>query len=491
MSNRSRFAGRYNANDYNYGGLGSTTPGPLVVSTGNSATGVGTLTLTLGQVTLSDGTNFAPLNINAPILVGAGSNAEIVTPTAVSNASPSVPYTTTVTATFANLHGGDPVASATFGLQEAINAADAAGGGIVVVNGQWFQNGGTVTIIQAATLPTNGGVKIEDITSSPVLTYANSPSSVTVLAVPATATSAVVASQTGTGTWAASTTHVVFSYVTACGGETLTSADYSFTATLNVPIGGSGPIAATGAVGYRVYIGTTAWLAPVIAANGTVIQCGPLAAFKIGTPFSIAALTTSALATIPLQSTAFGGVKPMPFASPNMVEKFQTVYGPFAATSTVTAGTALEWGHVQLPTGFLNQIGRTLRLTILGYFTPVSTATVIMTVKLASVFGTTTTTMFTVTTPASSGTTAANINLTVYMTTAATGAAGTIESHGSMLWGGATATAGLLVAAGDSVQAVSSAADLTLQDCLQVTINSGTANLTTSQLRTMIVEVLS
>jgi len=283
--------------------------------------------------------------------------------------------------------------------------------------------------------------------------------------------------------------------VTADGGETLTSADYTFTSVVNLAIGGTGPAAATGAVGYRVYLSTVGgsvdYLVPVTSANGTVITCGPVSAFQIGTSFLVATPVTSALALIPSQSTAFGSVQPMPFASPNMAQTFQTVSGPFAVTGVVTAGTALEWGKVQLPAGFLNQVNRTVRIKLFGYYTPVSTAALILNVAVQSVYGTTSTTVFTVQTPASSGTSAANINGEIFLSTAATGATGTIECHGTLLYGGATGTAGLLVAAGDSVQAVSSAVDLTKQDAIVITINSATANLTQSQLRKLIVEVLA
>lgn len=487
----SRFGGMYNAIQYAYGILGSAGPGPLQVGIGVPA-GVGTVTLNWGQSALGDGTILIPLNVNAPITIGTGANAETVTPSAVSNNTPTVYQSTTVTATFANAHGiGDNVSSGSIGLQEAINFASSMGGGTVLVNAGWYQMGGTLAIIQAAVLPTNGTVKVLDTTT--FITYAQAPSSVSVIAAPSALTSSLIGSLTGVaGSWTAGTLHAVCTYVTADGGETLSSADYSFTTTVSLSVGGSGPAAATGAVGYRVYLSLVGsavdYLVPVIAANGTVIQCGPIAAFKIGTPFSVAAVTVNTAAVIPVQSNAFGVVKPMPFASSG--GQVKTVSGPFAVTGVVTAGTAIEWGKAQLPTAFLNQIGRTLRITLHGYYTPVSTATLIITVAIQSIYGQTTTTVFTVTTPASSGTTAANINGVIDICVAAVGAAGTVECHGTILYGGATATAGLLVAAGDSVQTVSSAIDLTAQDVIVVSINSGAANITQSQLRRMIIEVL-
>lgn len=497
MSIISAFAGFYSALDYAYGVSPSGGPA-LQVAIGNSATGVGTITVVTGTTQTSGGNPQTPLSTLAPITIGIGANAETVTPTSVgvpslSGAQPGY-LSVTITATFANIHGAqEPVTSGTYGLQEAINVANGNGSGEVRITQAWYNMGGTQAIIAAASLPTNGSVDIVDIANG--YTWALGSSSLTLTAAPAAATSALVASQVGVvGTWTAITEHVLFTYVDANGGETLASSDYSFTATVSLAIGGSGPIAATGVVGYRVYIGanatTTCYLVPAIAANGTVIQAGPLACFRIGTPFSVATATVAA-ATPPLvQSTAFSAVQPIPFASDNMAQSFQTVSGPFTVTGVVTAGTAIEWGKVQLPAAFLNYLNRTVRIKLYGYYTPVSTATLIITVAIQSAYTTTTTTVFTVTTPASSGTTAANINGEIVICTSATGATGTVECHGTLLYGGATATAGLLVAAGDSVITVSGAIDLTKQDVVVVSINSGTANLTQSQLRRMIVEVL-
>src|SRR5580692_4171273 len=163
MANRSRFAGWYAAADYAYGCVGGGLPPALKVDIGTSATGVGTLQLVTGMTALSDGTVLFPLAINAPINVGSALNAEQVTPTAVGNPTSTVYDAATVTATFTNLHGeGDIISSASFGLQEAINAANGAGGGIVVVDAGWFTIGGTVAILAAAVLPANGSVTIQN-----------------------------------------------------------------------------------------------------------------------------------------------------------------------------------------------------------------------------------------------------------------------------------------------------------------------------------------
>ena len=136
---QSLFSGIRGEFDYAYGVNGSVPA--LVVSIGNSATGVGTVQLNLGTISLTDGTVVAPLSTTAPITIGTGANAETVTPTAASYNSNT--GTWFVTATFANLHGvGDLISSASFGLAEALNDAHAKGGGVVSIDSRWSQAGG-------------------------------------------------------------------------------------------------------------------------------------------------------------------------------------------------------------------------------------------------------------------------------------------------------------------------------------------------------------
>jgi hypothetical protein len=156
------FAGEYRAVSYAYG-IVATVPGLIVDNPSGSTSGATqTLNVAFGNITLQDGTIVGPLNTNAPVTVGTGSNAETVTPSAVSNNTPTVYQSSSFTATtFSNAHGtGDKVASGTVGLQEAINAASAAGGGYVIVDAEWAQSGGTDAMIEAAILP--AGVSLTD-----------------------------------------------------------------------------------------------------------------------------------------------------------------------------------------------------------------------------------------------------------------------------------------------------------------------------------------
>lgn len=155
-----KFAGRFNATNYAYG-LNNQSP-PLSIATGSYPAGAATVVLANGYSTTVDGLVFYPPNTNAPITIGSGASAETVTPSAVSNSQPTVYAVNTITATFSNSHGtGDLISSGTCGLQEAINAASAAGGGVVVIDQTWVNLGGTQAMITAATLPTT--VTIEDL----------------------------------------------------------------------------------------------------------------------------------------------------------------------------------------------------------------------------------------------------------------------------------------------------------------------------------------
>lgn len=135
----SKFSGAANANSFAYGYNNIT---PLSVGIGTTATGAGTITLAYGNIVTTDGITVMPFSTTAPIIVGVGSNAETVTPSAVSCSTPAVYNTCQVTATFSNIHGiGDLVTSGTFGLVEAINYTHTLGG-LVIFDGKWLQNGG-------------------------------------------------------------------------------------------------------------------------------------------------------------------------------------------------------------------------------------------------------------------------------------------------------------------------------------------------------------
>jgi hypothetical protein len=157
----SSFAGNWNAVAFAYGLAGSKFPQALLVNVGISVAATAALQLDFGYTVTEDGIQFSPLNTNAPVIFGSGANAETLTPSAVSNGTPLIYGSSTVTAAFANTHGqGDTLSSGTAGLQEAINYVAGIGGGTVVVDAKWAALGGTSAMIAAATVPAT--VSIQD-----------------------------------------------------------------------------------------------------------------------------------------------------------------------------------------------------------------------------------------------------------------------------------------------------------------------------------------
>ena len=167
-------AAEYFAIKYNYGGFAPAgiAPQALFVDQGNSATGTGTITVRVeSNIKTFDGRVFMPFATNAPIIVDSGTNQETVTPTAVSCGTPTLPGTCQITASFSNIHGtGSRIASGTFGLQEAINDANAQGGGTVWIDQAWVLAGGTTTIVKAVT-STTPKVWVADVSGPGPITW--------------------------------------------------------------------------------------------------------------------------------------------------------------------------------------------------------------------------------------------------------------------------------------------------------------------------------
>jgi hypothetical protein len=152
-STQSRVAGRFVA--YNYGVWS------LPVYTMPSGTGSQTFTLSNSTARLQDGRVIMPFAVNAPLRVGS----ETVTVTAVGAGciiNSTVIGGCSITATFTLPHTvADPVASGTWGLQEALNDAAASGGGTVTVDSAWTARGGTSGMVSAATIPSSTGIEDE------------------------------------------------------------------------------------------------------------------------------------------------------------------------------------------------------------------------------------------------------------------------------------------------------------------------------------------
>jgi hypothetical protein len=494
----SKYFGFLNALDFAFG-QSSTIPA-LVIQTGNGTTGSSTITLEFATCVTPDGRVFTPMNVNNPVLVGDGTDQETVTPTGVSQATPAIYGSPSFSGSFLNLHGmGETVATSTYGLQEAINFAAAAGGGIVCVDSAWAAMGGTTAMLAAAILPSSGSVIIEDHRGLGVQWWANRPTSATAYSAPSAPVAANAGVLSVAGTYTSGNVGITYTGVTAAGGETVLSSSFTLaTGAANTAIGGTGMPATTGFVGYRVYLttvgGSTPYLLPVIAANcatgaAGIIQCGPLAAFAVGTSWQSLAPRTSADALQPAISTAFETVLSQPSAT--LPQVFQTTWPSFGNVGAISAGAATTMGQVQLPTGFLNYFGRTIRIKGLVAIT-VNSATGLITlnVNLHSLFGTTKITPFTTATPsaATGGTQVINLLFETVWTTSKVGTTGTLEAHGSMIFN----AAGTLVStvAQDDIDAASSTIDLTKQDCLEVSVTTTTIAPTAGTLRQLSVEVM-
>jgi hypothetical protein len=109
-------------------------------------------------VAASDGTPFTPFATNSSLTIGFGlANAETVTPSAVSYTA--FPGGVQVTVTTANAHNaGETIVSGSFGLQEAINVANNAGGGVVLIDQSYLGSAAQVNAVTG-----NATVTLEDI----------------------------------------------------------------------------------------------------------------------------------------------------------------------------------------------------------------------------------------------------------------------------------------------------------------------------------------
>ncbi|HXR98585.1 MAG TPA: hypothetical protein VN709_12155 [Terriglobales bacterium] len=117
--------------------------------------GIASVSLQPGDFVLPDGAAFTPLRLGRALAVDSGTQAETVVPTAV-DCPPGGPVCSFM-ARFEHAHGARfAIASATGGLQEAIDAMPAAGG-TVVITPAW--SGGS---IGALALVGRSGVLIED-----------------------------------------------------------------------------------------------------------------------------------------------------------------------------------------------------------------------------------------------------------------------------------------------------------------------------------------
>lgn len=407
----SRVAGTFVASNYAYG-IAPNIPAFKVVS-GNAATGSQTITLNAGSFALPDGRQIYPFSgvgAYAPITIDVGSNAETVTPTAVSGCNSASQYASTcsITASFNNLHAaGVPIASGSVGLQEALNDAyltNSSGvgmGGIVVVDSYWASLGGTDAILTAATPYSQ--VSIYNTRGGQINEWDVQPSTVSAIAAPAVRVATAscggtttVCDGTAVGTWTNAAQYVCVTYVDILGGESPCSTTAHYTSAGSLAINFTAPIASTGAVGWRAYIGlaylTTTYQIPITSANCTLTtlesvipacavanttynQAGSNGVFPTPTTHTQLVPQSGGVAnaynpnTISHTTFAYAPVG-------NTKERFEANYGPFPATVALTAGQLGVLGTAPLPAGMLNYINRTIRISGKVVYTPTTGGTV-------------------------------------------------------------------------------------------------------------------
>ena len=498
------FAGQYSARAFAYGINQSVAPLQVAIGT---AAGVGTITLNMGNIVTPDGITFMPLSTNAPITIGSGATSETQTPSAVSCTTPTTYQTCQVTANWTNTHGtGDLVSSGTVGLQEAINYAHAQGGGNIDISAQWASLGGTNALIAAATPYSN--VIIEDNRATTQTYWGMQPSTATLLAAPTTLTATTV-TWTTTGTWTAADHFLCITYVDALGGEGPCSATYDVTPAATTIANIASPAASAGAVGWRAYAGSayaTAYLLPITSTNCTLTTlesvfpacaigaAGTWPAIWVNTAIQKpAAATPVAASNNPVKQghTLFAY---FPMASQPI--PFQAHYGPFPAMSGgTTAAQAAYLGSFELPTGYLAQLGRTIRITGKINITTDTATTPSILVKLGWAGGTTTgapVAVCTATSTTAYGSSAVfyhSFSCTMTTTTVAVGATSAIQSNSwaiKVLAGGTAV--GTVV--GDALAGPSGSLNLALQNTVYIEYIGSTSTTSSLQLMDLHVETL-
>jgi hypothetical protein len=402
-SHLSFVAGKFVANEYaTYGGTQAAQ-----IYTGNASTGSATITVRGGYVTLNDGRKVVPFAVGVPIVIN-DTTPEMVTPTAVSGCYASqgmnqdaVLVTCNVTASFSFTHGVAAITSGTGGLAEAIQDAFLWGGGVVVIEPGFFLNTSctncfaSLNAAMAGVLP-YASVSIEDDRQGPPQ-YWGLTSNATFLAAPATLTATTVgfglngANTTGGSYNGASTYHYCIAYVDVAGNEGPCSADFS-AATAGSgstnQIGFAAPAASAGAVGYVPYISlaggtyalayrvpvsssvcTLTKIETVIAAcavtNATYGQTGSnavVSALTVNTA-RLAAQLGAASTTSDIVSNSAGHTAYI-YAPGAMSPAFLPIgsYAPFTVTTAAATTVPAVLGTIQLPAGFMNIVGRTIRI---------------------------------------------------------------------------------------------------------------------------------
>lgn len=376
------------------------------IVTGNSSTGASQSIVITSPSVLNNGTTLALQTVFStftPILIN-DNNAETVTPTAVSIGTcpatdfPNPTACATITGTFNNLHGASKaqvVQDGSFGLQTAINVAQASGGGVVAVDTFWKAQGGTVAMLNAAVPYASVGVA--DSTNSAMQYWSPTQAATTALATPTTLTAlTALPSATPVGAYGTGTYHLCISYVDIVGNEGTCSADFSEAGLATGSFIFSAPAASTGAVGYTIYISLTSGtyalsykvpLTSSICRLTTVETVTAACAVantnygQLGATATVTAITVNTARLAPNATTISSTTDYVP--NPNA----RTLYayipsnrvglpGVLAASLPFPIGAAAGTtvpdviGTLTLPAGFMNYVGKTIE--VCGFATEAS-----------------------------------------------------------------------------------------------------------------------
>jgi hypothetical protein len=406
QANVSYEMGERNAQQFAYGW--GAIPGAHVVI-GNTATGTQTDLVCPAFRATADGRVIQIFSAAAPTPVsfdtGTGS-AETVTPTSVSivtapSGVEADQQCAQITGSFSFAHAPSQnvgqVRSGSFGLQEALNDAGAAGG-VVIVDNTW---GGTNAMLIAATPWPS--VSIADKRNGQVQ-YWSPQGAAAVIGTPATLTAVTaLPSTTPVGTFTATNYNMCIAYVDIYGQEGTCSVTF-----VNTGAGAtssfifSPPAASAGAVGYTIYIGLTGagagtlqYKVPLVT-QPTVVGAYPvsngvcvLTKVETTTPACAVANTTygqatGATATVSAITVATSPIQPYTsivsttaIHVPNPGGRATYVYTPglhlgypgvpaaelvFPASGSAASTVPTVLGSVNIPPGFMNYVGRTLEI---------------------------------------------------------------------------------------------------------------------------------
>jgi hypothetical protein len=415
----STFSGQANAINFNYGGTGSNGAA-LQVGGGGGAAGTSySITLNYGFTSTGpSGIKFNPFGNSAAlptIAIGSGASYEVATLTSVSCSTPTIYQSCQLTASFTNAHGaGDVVRSGDAGLQEALNYESGKGGGVVLVDSGWQRAGGTNAMIAAAVVVPQ--TYVEDNRGQGQPYWTPQAASVTLLSAPAALVAANITQPASCPTgatcgWTAAEPYFTIAYVDILGNLTVVPTPYQVLANLtaSVPVTIASPAAETGAVGWVAFAGASATaldLLPVTTAAGlpvgtTAAGAGagctlttaetifPACAIGSAATFNAVYVNTNMLA--PLSTIGAGTNEPLFQAHATFAYQpsalpwhgFQTDFTAFPANATTQAEGVATIGTMNLPIGYLNTIGRTIRVS--GKFT--STVTTASTESVALSLG--------------------------------------------------------------------------------------------------------